>query len=722
MPFRTIAAFLDPRNGHRPTSAERKLIEAVQAGEPCALCVPENPARPAAPTDATRIRADLLRLLITGGSKDCGLHERGVALMGGWIEGTLDLAYCKARGQTMLIFCRFPDKPRLEQARVNLLSLDDSQLDQGLFAQGMQVEGNLFLCRLSATGTVDVAGAKIGGQLDCEGAKLDGGKDATGAQQTALNAHGVEVGSDLFLRSLTATGTVAVNGAKIGGQLSCVGAKLDDKRAMLDGGKDAKGAQQKALNAQRMTVGASLFLGTLTAAGTVDVTGAKIGGQLSCTGAKLDGGEDAKGGQQTALFAQGVEVGADLFLRSLTTTGTVAVAGAKIGGQLSCVGAKLDGGKDAKGGQQEALNAQRMTVAQGFFFRKVEKVTGPVNLTAAQVGDLVDDMQSWPVGPNQLRLDGFTYDRPHRHPTFAARRNWLDAGSHWAGEFFPQPYTQFARVLRQIGHAGEARKVLMGAALVEAKTLQKQHRARRRFARSIRRFTQSWGDEAWQVLLDTGKELPQSLQIEGQETLDLLRLYFSPLPTPPTPAHLATPLPALAFAHAKLDFRNRTLERELSSRAAILWSRFKTAFMSLLIGHGHAPQRAITAIALSTLLAAWWYAHAWDAGVIVPNSDVILTSFNWWWAMLGDKTAPTANWSATAPATHYETFYPLAYAFDVLVPLVDLGQTSAWSATTVTWTGFWTRVFTMLLEVWGWVVTALGAAAVTGLVQRNQPD
>ena len=125
---------------------------------------------------------------------------------------------------------------------------------------------------------------------------------------------------------------------------------------------------------------------------------------------------------------------------------------------------------------------------------------------------------------------------------------------------------------------------------------------------------------------------------------------------------------------------------------------------------------------ISTGLAALWYGHAWQAGAMVPNSDVILTSFNWWWAMQDQAMSPTADWTATGTAQHYETFYSLAYAFDVIVPLVDIGQKSAWSATTVTWTGWSTRVLTMVLEVWGWVVTALGAAAVTGLVQRNQPD
>jgi len=90
--------------------------------------------------------------------------------------------------------------------------------------------------------------------------------------------------------------------------------------------------------------------------------------------------------------------------------------------------------------------------------------------------------------------------------------------------------------------------------------------------------------------------------------------------------------------------------------------------------------------------------------------------------MAQGATAPTPGWTGTAPAQHYETFYSLAYAFDVFVPLVDIGQQAAWTESTVTWQGLTTRVLTMVLAVWGWIVTALAAAAITGLIQRNQPD
>ena len=170
------------------------------------------------------------------------------------------------------------------------------------------------------------------------------------------------------------------------------------------------------------------------------------------------------------------------------------------------------------------------------------------------------------------------------------------------------------------------------------------------------------------------------------------------------------------------DFRNQMRWVATKSRLAILWSYLKTSFLSLLVGHGYAPHRAILVLLGTVGLSAFCFAYAYCEGAMVPNSDVVLTSFSWWWSMQFDANAPTAGWTATGTATHYETFYAIAYAFDVVVPLVDIGQKSAWSATTVTWLGWATRILTMALEVWGWIITALGAAAITGLVQRNQPD
>jgi hypothetical protein len=606
MSFKSIAEFLALTGEDAPTTAEKDLIEATQAGEDCYLCDEDTPSLPTESTDETRIRAPLLRLLITGGSPACGLHERGVTLVGGWIDGPLDLAYCTARGRTGLNWCKFPDEPRLDQARFQLLSFNDSAFDNGLYAQELRVKGSLFLRRITANGTVDVAGAKVGGQLDCDGARLKGGQDADVGQIEALSAQGVEVGQDLFLRTVTATGTV-------------------------------------------------------------DVNGAKIGGQLVCAGARLNGGKDAEGGQVKTLNAQGVEVGQSLFLRTLTATGAVDVNGAKIGGQLACEGARLDGGKDAEGGQVESLNAQRMTVAQGFLFRDVAQVTGCIDLTAAHVGDLVDDMKSWPDGPDYLILDGFTYDRTDGPTTFAEREAWLATGSLWQGNFYPQPYTQLASVLRQMGHAGEARKVLMERTGLQAKATRASRKVVPNGDVSVG-FHSLWAD-----ILNAGH-----------------------------------------------------------------WIIDRIAFR--VAGYGHAPVRSLWCL-MGLFLAATTLAHlVWDEGSFAPNSDVILASAGWAEVTALDchptKTEdcdknPALTWSNTFTASaetptqgaDWDSFSSYGYAADLVVPFLNLGQTDAWapSKDRGNW-GWWLWWARWVLATLGWIVTGLGVAAVTGVMQRNQPD
>jgi hypothetical protein len=283
--MRTVKEFMGPEGAKAPTTAEKRLVEAVRAGEGCVLLrddkwqavqkaldagkTPKIDLAREIPeaTDACRVRAALLRLLINDATQDSGKTERGVELIGGWVEGVLDLSFVHARGWVMLDFCRFTDRPNFEQAALAALSLRGSHLP-GLFAPGMRVEGDVRLPRAKVAGTVVVNGAKIGGQLACNGATLDG------QDGMALNAQGVETGQSLFLRNVTATNTVHLTGARIGGQLNCLHATLDG-----NGGE--------ALNAQGVETGEDFFLTFVIAKGTVAFNGAKIGGLLVCDGTQF---------------------------------------------------------------------------------------------------------------------------------------------------------------------------------------------------------------------------------------------------------------------------------------------------------------------------------------------------------------------------------------------------------------------------------------------------
>jgi hypothetical protein len=448
-----------------------------------------------------------------------------------------------------------------------------------------------------------------------------------GSSLPGLFAQRITVAGSLFLRKLTAKGTVDVNGARIGGQLDCEGAKLD-------------GAGGEALNAQGVQIGESLLLRELTAKGTVDVNGARIGGQVDCEGADFDGA----GGK--ALHAQAVQIGESLFLTKLIAKGTVDVNGARIGGQVDCEGANLDGA----GGK--ALTAQSLHVAQGFYFRGLTSVNGRIDLTSAHVGDLVDDATSWPRGEDAIDLDGFTYDRilGAAPVTLAARKDWLDRGARFESEFFPHPYSQFARVLRAAGHTGEARKVLI-------------ERERLLFA---------------EAEFSNRAALAAARMGDGRDV-------------------------GLAWLRCHL---------------MRLWGWFARVFS----GYGHAPQRALFATLAAIGLGAVCFFMAWHAGIMVPNSPVILISADWLAAVANAPDSPAHDWITRPSPRHYETFYALPYAIDVFVPLVSLGQENAWAASTVSWAGWVTRWLTFVYQIVGWMITALGIAAITGFVQKNQPE
>ena len=663
-----------------PTAPERALIAACRAGEPCFLgdgTLPDAPHHDG-PDPTRTIRAALLRLLIVGGTADCGLHPSGVWVIGAFVPDRLDLSFETGKGACRLQNCRFQHAPQLTHTHLPQLGLNGSHLP-GLFAQGCVIAGSMFLHNLTATGTVDVAGAKIGGQLACAGATLDGAKGQ------ALSAQSVEITADMVLTDLTAKGTVDVADAKIGGHLDCAGATLD-------------GVEGKALNAERVVTRESMFLTDLTATGTVDVNGAKIGGQLAFVAAKLDGA----GGN--ALNAQSVETGEGMFLTDVTATGAVTVNGAKIGGQLDCtraklngaggkalkaqsletgadllltdfaakgtvdvIGAKIKGALDCEGAKFEgtegdALIAQRLLVVGVLIFRKLNSVTGQVDLSSAHVGDLADDISAWPQKMGDLVLVGFTYDRivSASPSTIAARRDWLRLGSKADTQFNPQPYTQFAKVLRAMGNAPEARKVLYERDFLLANNT---------FC-NIRR------------------------KPEGNNYLPL-----------------ENPLIELrSVIHLLADGLSR-------------W----------VIGYGHKPWRSLIALAFLFLTATTLAHSTWTEGSFAPNSDVILTSPAWLAVERTDcipvaapncDPNPALTWSNDPDGgLDWDSFNRYGYAADLVIPILDLGQTDAWAPSKdrgpfgkTLWWGRW------VLAALGWLVTALGVAAITGIMQRNSPE
>ena len=144
-------------------------------------------------------------------------------------------------------------------------------------------------------------------------------------------------------------------------------------------------------------------------------------------------------------------------------------------------------------------------------------------------------------------------------------------------------------------------------------------------------------------------------------------------------------------------------------------------FLRRVIGYGYRPQQGVILMIAIWLATAAFFHQTWQAGDMAPSAPPILVSSSWAESLRAEPVHTAAYWTGqTDPGRDYETFNSAAYAFDLFVPLLDLGQESSWAPSTSRGVlgriGYWLR---WLVEIVGWVMTALAAAAVTGLVRRE---
>jgi len=207
------------------------------------------------------------------------------------------------------------------------------------------------------------------------------------------------------------------------------------------------------LKADRLEARGAVFLRRVEAKGEVRMLGARIGGDLSCTGGRF---ENASG---KALFADRLEARGGVYLKKVRAKGEVRLLGARIGGDLECDGGQFENPA------RKALNADGARVTGTFFWRDGSDADGALDLTAAEIGDINDDPACWP-GPGDLLLDRCRYGAftGPRTPVSARERiRWLDLQdpARFGDDFWLQPWEHCAKVLREMGHAEDARQVLI---------------------------------------------------------------------------------------------------------------------------------------------------------------------------------------------------------------------------------------------------------------------
>ena len=275
--------------------------------------------------------------------------------------------------------------------------------------------------------------------------------DLRGSRLTGgLEADALRCEGSLLLRDgFHVTGEVWLFGATIGGNLECTGGRLD-------------AGEGEALNLQGARIDGSVILrGPFHATGSICLRDSAIRGGVDCGGGRIDGGA------QGAILADRATIGGGMALRDgFQASGIVQLNSARLG-ELECSEASFEADSIY------ALSCDNVRVDRVFFFRWLNRLRGAVDLSGMQVPVMCDDSESWEGARGRLVLDGFAYGAlGGGAPTDAATRiAWLDlqVDLHLGSDFRPQPWEQLIAVLRAMGHPDDARAVAIA----------KQHRLRR---------------------------------------------------------------------------------------------------------------------------------------------------------------------------------------------------------------------------------------------------
>ena len=461
--------------------AEAKFARCLAEGIPCEVGNGELPKEGIESGDnANVVRGEVIRFFAYGGNADshpvCGAV---IALRGAWVFGELNLMHANIPYALDLNRCMFPVFVGMTHAKCAALYLNGSHLAQGLIADGLKVKGGVHLRDgFSAEGEVRLLGANVDGNLSCEGGKFHNPKGY------ALSADGIMTKGDVNLHNgFSAEGGVRLPGANVGGNLSCVsgrfhnpkGSALSADGIMTKGGvnlRDGFSAEGevrllganvggdlscaggrfhnpkgRALNADRLTVQSGAYLcDGFSAEGEVRLLGANVGGNLSCEDGKF---HNPKG---DALSADRITAKGDVNLcDGFSAEGEVRLPAANIGGRLSCTGGKFH---NLEG---YALNVEGAIINGGFIWRETVG-GGSVALGHAKIGVFADNADSWK--PFEVVLDGLTYNSFAGRVDVQSRLDWL--GNRPQGmRFSPLPYERAEKVLFGMGHANDARKILL---------------------------------------------------------------------------------------------------------------------------------------------------------------------------------------------------------------------------------------------------------------------
>lgn len=587
------------------------------------------------------------------------------------VEQALVLA--AGRGELLNLTVRPDQEIRADVVRDVLIGRHGQLDPRGLRLRGVTVVGRLDLDGLRTTARVQLRRCRFPDGIWMRGAALpllDLGESTV----AGLRADDLLVeGSVLLWRGFSATGPVSLVGARIGG-------KLDLTRARLDG------AGGPALVADRVTVGTDVILDDVVAeglagAGVMQLGGARVGGRLSAR----------------RLRAVNLGAGPALAAPNLHVTDTVDLSqgselrGGGEQGAVRLVGARA--GSVSRGRARLvnesgwALAAHYLDVSGTLYLDRVEAVGG-IRLSGSRIG-------------GQVTLEAAVVDG-HHHSALAGTRLQvaqavlLDRATLSSAGEDATVTLRSARIAGDLEVRGTTLTHPAGTALrlntttVEGRTVLDQADVRGELDLrdcTLGTFSDDPARVPGRVQLDglTYRGLPGRRDVTVQQRLGWLGRM---------PAYAAQPYRQLAAAYQAagheddarqvLVAQQRRLDSTLSG-----WTRTRHRLFGLTLQYGYQPVRAVFALAA-----------------------VLAVSIGLFLVLAGGTQVDGGR--AACPAVDR-----VGLAIDAAVPLVTTGADDRCKLATGTGSGQALAAAGWVLTLLGWASATLVVAGYSGLVRRR---
>ncbi len=402
-----------------------------------------------------------------------------------------------------------------------------------------------------------------------------------------------------------------------------------------------------------------------------------------------------------SISADGIAVEGDVFLREgFTAKGGVRLLGADINGDLSCVGARFENLGD------KALSADGLVTKGSVFLSGGFVAEGEVRMLGATIGgDLICIGARFEnPGGRALHADRLVTKRGvFLREGFSAKGEVRLLGADIGGNLS----CVGARFENPGGDALNAENMRVNGALFW-RELAAPPEGRVNFGHA--RVGQLVDDEgSWpasgNLILDgfvygaIGGAAPRT----ALERLRWLQLQ------PEEPVVRRQPYEQLVRVLRQMGREEDAREIAIAKQKVIRksdeagWLRsLWMGFLGITIGYGHKPWRALLFMAFFLVLGAAVFSVAHDRQVMVPSKVQVLD--------------PTPYIKCTKS---YPCLQPIVYSLDAFLPIVDLHQEKYWLPDVSKNYGWLYRVYLWLHIIFGWILTTVLVAGLTGLVKKD---